>query len=274
MTAEITLTYSEAEVSASGSVQDPTLVVEVVRVVGRETAEGGSVTSVAGRIGAVTLTSADLTDATAAGRALLDDANAATQRATLGLGSAATQASSAFEPAGAVSTHAAVTAGAHGISAFGASLVDDADATAARSTLGLGGAAVLNVGTTAGTVAAGNDSRLSDARTPTAHTQGSETINTTQTDDATTSRTLTDADHGKVLRFTSGSAIGVTVPNTLRSDFTCTVIQFGAGQITFTGSSASIRNRQGHAKTAAQYAAASLVKVASGEFVLAGDTAT
>lgn len=32
---------------------------------------------------------------------------------------------------------------------------------------GLGGAAVLNVGTTAGTVAAGNDSRLSDARTPT-----------------------------------------------------------------------------------------------------------
>lgn len=34
---------------------------------------------------------------------------------------------------------------------------------------GLGGAASLNVGTTAGTVAAGNDSRFSDARTPTAH---------------------------------------------------------------------------------------------------------
>jgi hypothetical protein len=34
---------------------------------------------------------------------------------------------------------------------------------------GLGGAATLNVGTTAGTVAAGDDSRLSDARTPTAH---------------------------------------------------------------------------------------------------------
>lgn len=33
----------------------------------------------------------------------------------------------------------------------------------------LGGAASLNVGTTAGTVAAGNDSRFSDARTPTAH---------------------------------------------------------------------------------------------------------
>jgi hypothetical protein len=38
-----------------------------------------------------------------------------------------------------------------------------------EGTLGLGGAAVLAVGTTAGTVAAGDDSRLTDARTPTAH---------------------------------------------------------------------------------------------------------
>lgn len=58
-------------------------------------------------------------------------------------------------------SHVAATAGAHGISAFGATLVDDANAAAARSTLGLGGAAVLAVGTTAGTVAAGDDSRLS-----------------------------------------------------------------------------------------------------------------
>jgi hypothetical protein len=42
----------------------------------------------------------------------------------------------------------------------GRALVDDADASAQRTTLGLGGAAVLNVGTTAGTVAAGNDSRF------------------------------------------------------------------------------------------------------------------
>jgi hypothetical protein len=43
---------------------------------------------------------------------------------------------------------------------------------AAGSVTGLGGAATLNVGTTAGTVAAGNDSRLSDARTPTSHFHG------------------------------------------------------------------------------------------------------
>jgi len=39
----------------------------------------------------------------------------------------------------------------------------------ARTNLGLGGAAVLNVGTAAGTVAAGDDSRLSNTRTPSAN---------------------------------------------------------------------------------------------------------
>jgi hypothetical protein len=48
-------------------------------------------------------------------------------------------------------------------------LSDLASASTARTNLGLGGAATLNVGTSAGTVAAGDDSRLTDARTPTAH---------------------------------------------------------------------------------------------------------
>lgn len=48
-------------------------------------------------------------------------------------------------------------------------LSDLGNAAAARGNLGLGGAATLNVGTSTGTVAAGDDSRLSNARTPTAH---------------------------------------------------------------------------------------------------------
>ena len=46
---------------------------------------------------------------------------------------------------------------------------------AAGSVTGLGGAATLNVGTAAGTVAAGDDSRLSNSRTPTSHGHGNIT---------------------------------------------------------------------------------------------------
>lgn len=50
------------------------------------------------------------------------------------------------------------------ISAYGRSLIDDADAAAARTTLGLGTAATANTGTGAANVVLGNDSRLSDSR--------------------------------------------------------------------------------------------------------------
>jgi hypothetical protein len=93
------------------------------KLLGRSTAGAGSVEE-------ITLTSA--------GRALLDDADAAAQRTTLGLGTAALSASGDFETAGSVSTHAALTSSVHGISSFGATLVDDANASTARTTLGLG----------------------------------------------------------------------------------------------------------------------------------------
>jgi hypothetical protein len=47
------------------------------------------------------------------------------------------------------------------VTAAAKTVLDDTTTTAMRTTLGLGGAAVLNVGTAAGTVAAGDDSRLS-----------------------------------------------------------------------------------------------------------------
>ena len=91
------------------------------------------------------------------GASLVDDADAGTARTTLGLGTAATTASTdyagaahnhfgVYEPAGSVSTHAATTSLVHGISAYGASLVDDTDAAAARATLVLGTAAVAAIG--------------------------------------------------------------------------------------------------------------------------------
>jgi hypothetical protein len=74
------------------------------------------------------------------GLTLVDDADAATARTTLGLGTAATTASTAYATAAQGATADAALPSAN-VSAFGLTLVDDADAATARTTLGLGTAA-------------------------------------------------------------------------------------------------------------------------------------
>lgn len=160
----------------------------------------------------------ELITCTAAGRALLDDANAAAQRTTLGLGigtdvqayhanltifagiapsaniqtllAAADFAAARTALGLAIGTDvqaydaelaalAGLTSAANKLPYFTGSgtaaladltaaargLLDDANAADMRTTLGLGGSATLAVGTTAGTVCAGDDSRLTNSRT-------------------------------------------------------------------------------------------------------------
>ena len=103
---------------------------------------------------------------------MLDDASASAQRTTLGLGSAAVEAASAFDPAGSAATAQAAsqpldseltaiagltsaadklpyftgsgTAAVATFTAAGRALVDDVDAAAQRTTLGLGTASTQN----------------------------------------------------------------------------------------------------------------------------------
>lgn len=96
----------------------------------------------------------------------------------------------------------------------------------------------------------------------------------TLNDQTGTTYTLVASDAGKVITCDNASAVTVTVPSGLGAGFTCSVIQKGAGQVSFTTSSTTINNRQSHTKIAGQHGVASLVATAADVFVLAGDTAS
>lgn len=92
---------------------------------------------------------------------------------------------------------------------------------------------------------------------------------------STTNYTLVSQDSGKFLNVDSGSAVNVTVPAGLPTGFTISVCQLGSGSVSFvTGSGVTINNRQGHTKTAGQFAVASIVGTAADVYVLVGDTTT
>jgi len=124
---------------------------------------------------------------------LSDLASTSSARTNLGLGSAATQASSAFDAAGAASAAQAASL------QKSSNLSDLASASTARTNLGLGNSATENVGTTSGTVAAGNDSRITGAL----QDPGANGI-VKRTSAETTSAAVSGTDYAPA---TSGSAI-------------------------------------------------------------------
>jgi hypothetical protein len=89
----------------------------------------------------------------------------------------------------------------------------------------------------------------------------------------TGSFSLTQADSGRVIHVDSASGVTITVPTGLGAGFGCTIVQIGAGQITFTGSGLTVRHRNSHTKSAGQWAVCGLTAPAANTVVLAGDTA-
>ncbi len=107
---------------------------------------------------------------------------------------------------GGVERTAANTWSTYTLTAAGKALIDDADNSAQRTTLGLGGAAVLNVGTAAGTVMAGNDSRVVD----TVQGPASATDNAIARYDGTTGKLVQNS--GVVINDSGNVGIGTTGP--------------------------------------------------------------
>ena len=98
--------------------------------------------------------------------------------------------------------------------------------------------------------------------------------------DATTARTLTSADSGKTIQFTSGSAVTITVdastdiPVGGRVD----ILADGAGAVTVTASTATVAAAEtsttsGSFTIGAQYSAATLLCVATDTYRLIGNVA-
>jgi hypothetical protein len=108
------------------------------------------------------LGTAALATFTTAGRALIDDADAAAQRTTLGLAigtnvqayDAGLQSIAGLTTAAdrGIYTTASDTYAVYTLTAAGRAILDDADATAQRTTLGLGTAATVNTGTSGATI--------------------------------------------------------------------------------------------------------------------------
>jgi hypothetical protein len=142
--------------------------------------------------------------------------------------------------------HESLTSAVHGISAFGATLVDDADAATARLTLGLGTAATS----------------ASTDFSPAFFSTVSET---------TTARTLSNTDNGKIIVCSNASDVTITLPNGLTSGFNCTLVQESSGIVkVITSGSAALYGYNSNNATAGRYASVNIYPIGTDSYVLDG----
>lgn len=150
--------------------------------------------------------------------------------------------------------HEALTSSVHGISAFGATLVDDADASAARTTLGLGTAATSASTDFASTAKALTTPTFSG--TPPAYT-------------------LTSAENGKVVIVDESTTAYITVPQSLGSGFNCTIVQKGTGRVVLqAGTGVTVAGYNLGVATIGQYGVIDLVPISTDNYYVTGDTST
>jgi hypothetical protein len=89
--------------------------------------------------------------------------------------------------------------------------------------------------------------------------------------DATTARTLSATDNGKIIYCTSASAVTITCAASLGAGFNVTIIQGGAGKVTVAAGGQTLVSYSSLFSTMGQYAVISLISPVADTFVAAGN---
>ena len=89
--------------------------------------------------------------------------------------------------------------------------------------------------------------------------------------EATTTRTLSATDNGKIIYCTSGSAVTINCAAGLGVGFNVTIIQGGAGKVTVAANSQTLVSYSSLFSTMGQYAVISLVCPVANTFIAAGN---
>lgn len=134
-------------------------------------------------------------------------------------------------------------------------------------------------GTTSETVCRGNDARLSDARTPTAHSHTMDDIDSAlDISTKTSNHTLALADAGTMIKLSHATAIALTIPTNATVAFPIgtqiLLTQAGAGQATISpASGVTVNSAESATLTRVQHSVAGLIKTGTDEWLLFGDVA-
>jgi hypothetical protein len=89
--------------------------------------------------------------------------------------------------------------------------------------------------------------------------------------EATTARTLSAGDNGKVIYCTSASATTITCAASLGAGFSVTIMQGGAGKVTVAAGAATLVSYSSLFSTMGQYAVISLIAPVANTFIAAGN---